>query len=621
MSFANPVFLWALLSLIPLAAIYLLKVRPVRKPTTAWFLWEDILKQRKATSLFQRLRDLFSLLLMMAAFSAIVVAMARPNFSGDKQRDLILLIDNSASMATDHDGQTRLDSAKTAASEIIQGLNGSQRCSIGTLSNQLQFLSNLSDNPKELLLGVEKVEPTSLVGNIDLLTPLLEQDKTADKTETESPIDSDSRQQQLSADNADAQSPRIILISDGCFQKPIPAGVELLKIGSSRGNVGIVACDMRRLPGQGDRVGVFFQVASSYKEPVEAEMTLSFDTPDDLTKFVPLNVKPGLNPPEVFELEEVAAGKWLVKLDVFPRDELAIDDSVSLYLPPRRPIPIAIDAEDRYFYENCVQAFSQQDGLLSLQAATDDKTQLLIGAGQFAIPTDYDGDLLIFGPQATSPFWDTVGDEVKVLEPQAIDADHPAIRHIDATLLNYVGARDVSLPGGAEVLVQSESGTPLIWRATSSGNSALVFNFDPLASDFYFSAWFPVLVYSSATHLAGRTNQQPATWRTGESLFIEGVDAQDTSTITLPDDQSAEATSDSFGPLTQTGFYEINNSRGQWFAACSLLANSETLTGNADVVETLQPINRGSSPATWLTLLAIAVLTTEAMLYHRRRVG
>ena len=190
MSFANPVFLWALLSLIPLAAIYLLKVRPVRKPTTAWFLWEDILKQRKATSLFQRLRDLFSLLMMMAAFSAIVVAMARPNFSGDKQRDLILLIDNSASMATDHDGQTRLDSAKTAASEIIQGLNGSQRCSIGTLSNQLQFLSNLSDNPKELLLGVEKVDPTSLVGNIDLLTPLLEQDKAADKTETESPIKS-----------------------------------------------------------------------------------------------------------------------------------------------------------------------------------------------------------------------------------------------------------------------------------------------------------------------------------------------------------------------------------------------------------------------------------------------
>ena len=94
MSFASPVFFWALLSLIPLAAIYLLKVRPVRKPTTAWFLWEDIFQEKKATSLFQRFRDLFSLLLMAAAFIAVVFAMTRPNFSGDRQQDLILLVDN-----------------------------------------------------------------------------------------------------------------------------------------------------------------------------------------------------------------------------------------------------------------------------------------------------------------------------------------------------------------------------------------------------------------------------------------------------------------------------------------------------------------------------------------------
>ena len=173
MNFVNPSFLWSLLLLIPLAAIYPLKVRPVRKPTTAWFLWEDILKQRKATSLFQRLRDLFSLLLMAAAFAAIVFAMARPNFSGDQQRDLILLVDNSASMSASDGNRTRLEEAKAAATEIIQGLGGAQRCSVGTISNRLHFLANLSDNPKELLLGVEEVEPTSLVGDASLLAELV----------------------------------------------------------------------------------------------------------------------------------------------------------------------------------------------------------------------------------------------------------------------------------------------------------------------------------------------------------------------------------------------------------------------------------------------------------------
>ena len=58
MTFLAPAFLWSFLALIPLAAIYFLKVRPRKKSTTAYFLWEKIFSQKKATSLFNRLRDL-----------------------------------------------------------------------------------------------------------------------------------------------------------------------------------------------------------------------------------------------------------------------------------------------------------------------------------------------------------------------------------------------------------------------------------------------------------------------------------------------------------------------------------------------------------------------------------
>lgn len=104
-------------------------------------------------------------------------------------------------------------------------------------------------------------------------------------------------------------------------------------------------------------------------------------------------------------------------------------------------------------------------------------------------------------------------------------------------------------------------------------------------------------------------------------MTIEGVQAGDKSTVISPDEESTEVQSTSFGPLKQTGFYELNNQQGQWFAACSLLSKCETLTGNADVTESLEPINRGASPAAWLTMMAIAVLLVEGILYHRRRVG
>ena len=64
MKFLAPLFFWSFLSFIPLVAIYFLKVRPRRKETTAYFLWSRVFTEKKATSLFNRLRDMLSLILL-----------------------------------------------------------------------------------------------------------------------------------------------------------------------------------------------------------------------------------------------------------------------------------------------------------------------------------------------------------------------------------------------------------------------------------------------------------------------------------------------------------------------------------------------------------------------------
>ena len=97
MIFLNPIYFLALLGLIPLVAVYLLKVRPKRQAVSALFLWEAVLDQKKHTALFSRLRNLLSLLLMVLALIAVVLAMTAPELAHDERRDLLLLIDNSAS--------------------------------------------------------------------------------------------------------------------------------------------------------------------------------------------------------------------------------------------------------------------------------------------------------------------------------------------------------------------------------------------------------------------------------------------------------------------------------------------------------------------------------------------
>ena len=48
MSFAAPGLLWALLALLPLAALFFLRVKPRKKPTSAFFLWQKVFEDKKS---------------------------------------------------------------------------------------------------------------------------------------------------------------------------------------------------------------------------------------------------------------------------------------------------------------------------------------------------------------------------------------------------------------------------------------------------------------------------------------------------------------------------------------------------------------------------------------------
>ena len=144
---------------------------------------------------------------------------------------------------------------------------------------------------------------------------------------------------------------------------------------------------------------------------------------------------------------------------------------------------------------------------------------------------------------------------------------------------------------------------------------------DPVAAEFFYSAWFPVLIYSTATHLAGREEPLASTYRPGDSIPVPGAAAGSATTVESPDGTLTSITGQRHGPLTAPGLYRLRNTSGEWLAAVNLLAPGESLLDNTSATTTLQPIARGTPPYLLLTLLAIGVLIAESLLYHRRKVG
>ena len=590
MNLLSPGFLWTFLALIPLGAIYFLKVRPRKRDTPAYFLWEKIFQEKRTSSLFNRLRDLLSLLILALVFSAIALSLTKPELSKDERKDLLILVDQSASMSAKEGGKSRLELARDAAANIIRGLDGTQRAAVASVAQGITYHSHLSDSPRDLMDSLEKITETDLPFTPTSLDTL-----------------------GAGQDTSWAENHRVLFITDGCQagDGELPAAVERVKIGSPIENVGIVAADLQFIPGAGTRrLGLYFQIASSFKETVEADLVVEHD--DSIAKLIPLTIRPGENAAEVFEIDDATAGRWIARIEI--DDALAKDNTAYLVAAEHQPITVQIAAQDRFFFESCVQAFSGNDGILTL---TEQPAQLVL-----AEKISPEAPLaVIFNPSGDSPWWQNLGETVsEATIPRAVIPDHPALRHLEPSAISFAGAKSLEAPSGALVLVESDRGLPLIYKTSAGGRSAIVINMDPLAGEFYLSAWFPVLVHSAATHLAGRQESMPPTVRPGESLPIPGAGEADETEITLAN-QTETITGTKLQTVPQLGFIELSNANGKWPAAASLLSAKESLLNNQSVEDTATSLAKGASPAAILIALAILLLIIESILYHRRKVG
>jgi hypothetical protein len=112
-----------------------------------------------------------------------------------------------------------------------------------------------------------------------------------------------------------------------------------------------------------------------------------------------------------------------------------------------------------------------------------------------------------------------------------------------------------------------------------------------------------------------------ASYRPGEEAPATGARSGEAAKLVGPGEQSRPVSGKSFELPRATGFYELRNASGAWPMSVSLLSADETLLAGAEAVDNRRPISQGQSPARWLTVLAIVVLTGESLLYHRRKVG
>lgn len=613
MSFLSPLFLLGLGLLAPLVAVYLLKVRPRRHPTPALFLWDQVFSQKKANALLQRLRDLFSLLLLALAAAALVLAAAELRFGGD-DRDVLVVIDRSVSMSADADpatpGRSRFDEAVERARGLVQAASGSQRVAVATADDRLRFASFLTDRPRRLREALDGLTPGEVENAPAALAGLRDV-----------------------AGLAGEGGLRVVLLTDGVGAVEVPEGVEVLRVGrGAASNLGLTAADLVAT-GNG-QAALFFAAVNAGPEPVLAELTLRAAEPENAPplKVLPLTLAPGENPARLSGVL-AAPGRYLLRLGRVDgqADGLAADNEAFLSLAAPRPLRVAVSAADRYFFETAVNAFARTgDAVVLADSGEPADLGIARGLAPGAEPADADAPPLtvLFAPTGPGPGVASVGEPLPAPLPQAVIPGHPVLRFLPAEALPFAGARDAVAAPGSAVLVADAGGAPLLWQhreVDASGGSrvTLVVNLDPAAADFVLSPFFPVLVQSAALHLGGRSTPPPATFATGDLAPLPGLRPGEVARVRFSDPAGPELETDQPVRLDAAGFSEAVTPGGTWDLPASVLHRRESLlaAAAADVDVPEVSLAGGHPPWFWLTALALLVVVAEEWLYHRRKVG
>lgn len=500
-------------------ALYILKLR--RRTVAVPFsrLWEKILRDKEATSLFSRLKRLLSLLVQLALLALLVFALGDPRAAATliKGRNLVVIVDASASMqATDvPPAKNRLEAAKEEVKKVIRGLGGSDRMLIAQMDAAITPLGPTSSDTSELERALDSIKPT---------------DARADFP----------RALRFATDSLrGVENAEIVVVSDGRLGEAVDASgkvhlgddikLSYLPIGRGVRNVGITAFSVRRYPLDKSRYEVMLEVTNTGPETEDIELSLfadprAGDANDkgqlvDLTK---LRLKPGERLPRFYPNLSGASRALEARLAPLANsvDELPADDHAYALLPERRRAKVLVVSPGNTYLEAALLL----DEYLDVQLASPrEYAEKIAPSGQRHDVIIFDGATPADPPRAHAIYLDPRGpgspvkveNELKSPGFDKIERKHPIVRWTALDDVNIARGRKLVPQPGDKVVGASVDG-PILVTGQRGGLKFVAMGFDVRDSDLPLRVAWPLLLLNSVNFFTDEDSQYISSFRTGD---------------------------------------------------------------------------------------------------------
>jgi len=490
-------------ALVVVAYILKLKRRPV--PVHFSKLWERILREKEATSLFSQLKRLLSLLLQLALLALLVFALGDPRSAAAiiEGRHLVILLDASASMQATDGSPTRLESARQEARNIVRGMGGSDRALIAQMDATVTPLSTMTDEESVLEDAILSSKPSEARADFP-------------------------RALRFAVDTlAGLSNPEIVVISDGRLgeAKDAYGAVQLgdtklsyIKVGGSAINAAISQFSVRRYPLDKSRYEVMIEVSNTSKEPLDLELSLyGDDLLVDLTKF---RVEPDEHLPRFYPNLSGASRSLEARLKLAngEQDGLPVDNRAYALLPERRRAKVLCVTKGNTYLEAALLLDEY------LEVTMVDPASYPVVGQQYDV-TIFDnvapdvakdsGSLFYINPEGDrSP---VEVDPKKTLEGVGFDTwdkKSPLLRWTTIQNFNVALARKLK-PKAEDKIIGASFDGPLLVMGRRAGKRFVVMGFDVRDSDLPLRITWPLLLLNTINDFINEDTSYISSYRTG----------------------------------------------------------------------------------------------------------
>ena len=627
MQFLNPAAFY-LLGLVPIVvALHFLKLRRRTHLVSSILFWLSADEDRRANVPFQRLRNLLLPFLQVLFLGTLITSLARPALQrpGIIPGKVVLIVDNSASLASNEMGPSRLALAKQEAQRYIKNVSASG----GTML--------MVTNPPGAYIRHGFTTDTARL-----------HDAIGDIVQTHVPrdirpvFDAASRY-------VDSPQDKIVLISDAIENLPdAPFQVQTIGVGGKARNIAITRFSMEV---SADRYEFLLGVHNFTDTATEVDVQLAVEN-------VPLDERSVSVPPTqtkslLFSGEPKGLEGKVLTGHLSVDDDFSLDNTVSVLLSaaPTLRILLVSDNPNSLLPEllNSYGTHVTLDVVDPTEFHGTGDADVAFFEGDIADFSDFSEvapqtHLVFIHPGDNLPFLEENNQSVEIetapVRVIAEDTGHPLMAGLSLLGLQVRGSKYRSLPLWGHSLVETEKG-PLIWMGTRSDTRLLVFEFDAFnleTSPFALTIpEAPRFIYQCLAWLeAGTAPLQPViseadgtrhAFRTGDAVKITLERHGQSFRIQKPDGENVEGVDTIFDETDQVGVYTVfaEGAAVERFTVNLLSAAESALPhtptpSSVDVPETaavLQPMLQ----EVWqgFAVVAFLLLLIEWWVYHRER--